>query len=250
VNAGYTKIKVIGAWDSGKAPCFKRDYNDTQQINTSITSINLGDVTGLTYIPDNICTSVSNLKKVILPDGVETIGSYAFANCNSLEYINLPNTIKEIKGYCFNKCILKSLTSLPKSLETIGNYAFASSDICFSALPENVQNIGMAVFYFSTFRTDSFEWPESITKIPDLTFAGSINLNLVIPSSVTEIGGEAFECNENLNIKCLAEKVPELGTSAFYNYSGVTYNLYVPLSSLDAYKEAWGSYFKSISAIE
>jgi hypothetical protein len=249
VNAGYTKIKVIGAWDSGKAPCFQRDYSDNNtQSNAYITSLDFGDVTGLTDMPDNICNAAYFLEKVVLPETVETIGKSAFSGCSNLRTINLPNTLKEIKAYGLYYCILEDVTSLPESLETIGDNAFSFSNIYFSALPESVKNIGTSVFYLSSFRTTSFEWTKSVTKIPDKTFYNSYDLKLIIPSSVTEIGASAFEGCYGLTIKCMATSVPTLGSNAIK--TGYAASLSVPSSSLSDYQNAWGSYFSSISAIE
>ena len=44
-----------------------------------------------------------NLKRVILPDGLQII-SYAFAGCVSLEYITIPSSVTEIHRLAFNDC--------------------------------------------------------------------------------------------------------------------------------------------------
>jgi hypothetical protein len=255
VNAGYTKIKLIGAWNSETAPSFQKDYKNPNETgdNIYITCIDFGDVTGLTYLPDYICTFIEKLEKVILPEGLETIGNSSFCGCDNLKDINLPSTLKEIGSDALYNCYdLTSITSLPKSLKKIGNTAFGSDKIYFSSLPENIE-LGKNVFIGSTFCSDSFEWPETITEIPKSTFSYSSKLNLVIPSSVTTIGESAFSDCSNLTIKCLATSVPTLGNNAFKAgyMPSETYKIYVPSSSLNDYKSAWGSYSSlTISAIE
>ena len=63
-----------------------------------------------------------NLKNVVVTGG-DTIGSYAFAYCRSLENITLPDTITTIGDYAFADCGLKEIT-IPKSVLDIGSHAF------------------------------------------------------------------------------------------------------------------------------
>ena len=66
----------------------------------------------------------SNIKQVIIGDGVTTIGEEAFSFCYSLESITIPNSVTTIGGGAFYKC--RSLTSItiPKNVTTIGIHAF------------------------------------------------------------------------------------------------------------------------------
>lgn len=51
-----------------------------------------------------------NLKKIVLPDTVETIGVMAFAKCG-IESIKIPDTVETIGGNVFSGCAkLKSVT--------------------------------------------------------------------------------------------------------------------------------------------
>lgn len=43
-----------------------------------------------------VCTS---LKKVVMPEGVVTIGTRFIERCTSLQYVEIPSTIKSIGGY-------------------------------------------------------------------------------------------------------------------------------------------------------
>ena len=68
----------------------------------------------------------ANSKKVSfdIPDNIETIGNFAFGNCENLKNIKLPNSLISIGASAFAYCKnLKSIT-IPKSCNKIGNYCF------------------------------------------------------------------------------------------------------------------------------
>lgn len=93
-------------------------------------------------------------------DGVETIRSKAFYKCYYVEDITIPSTVKRIEEKAFHRTAALNKIDLPEGLEHIGKDAFA---YCFS---ENYKSDG---------RPD----------LPDHT-------EIVIPSTVTEIGEYAF----------------------------------------------------------
>ena len=51
-----------------------------------------------------------NLKKVVLPGSIETIGGHAFLNCTSLASVELPSSLEKIKSGAFEGCT--SLTEI------------------------------------------------------------------------------------------------------------------------------------------
>ena len=56
-----------------------------------------------------------NLKTVVLPDGIETIGKYeVFKNCEALESINIPASLIDLGYHAFIGCTaLKNITVDP-----------------------------------------------------------------------------------------------------------------------------------------
>lgn len=51
---------------------------------------------GTTVIPANAFNGFSNLRNVVINDGLTTIGNYAFYDCTSLKDIEIPNSVTEI----------------------------------------------------------------------------------------------------------------------------------------------------------
>ena len=58
-------------------------------------------------IKDGAFKGKKSIKTVILPDGLEEIGTYAFSSCNNLKKVFMPNTVKSIgsDAFSFNKQI-------------------------------------------------------------------------------------------------------------------------------------------------
>lgn len=117
----------------------KMKKNEPLIINNIV--IDCSKCTGDVVIPDGV-TKIGNgaferfmgdnedLISVTLPDSVETIAKYAFADCENLEKINIPENLKTIKSYAFFKC--KNLTGeliLPESVQHVGVYAFSGTGL-------------------------------------------------------------------------------------------------------------------------
>lgn len=122
-------------------------------------------------------------KKAVLPDGVTSIGGYAFYDCKSLTSITIPDSVTSIGEEAFCRC--ESLTSV--------------------VIPDGVTSIGRSMFY-SCVSLTNITIPDSVTSIGGSAFAYCIGLtNIIIPDSVTSIGERAFEdCTSLTSIKIAA----------------------------------------------
>ena len=88
------------------------------------------------------------LRRVFLPDSVETIGAYAFHGCSALERVSLPAGLEEISLRMFHGCAALEQVTLPNGLKNIGDYAFyGCSSLKSLHLPESVVRIGKYAFY-------------------------------------------------------------------------------------------------------
>ncbi len=66
----------------------------------------------------------SGIKTVVLSDGVKTIGTRCFENCESLSSVTIPNSVTEIGAGAFNGCTALKSLKIPASVTKIGNVAF------------------------------------------------------------------------------------------------------------------------------
>lgn len=60
----------------------------------------------------------------IIPDGVTSIGDYAFGVCRSLTNLTIPNSVTNIGVWAFSQCENVSNITIPKSVIYIGDLAF------------------------------------------------------------------------------------------------------------------------------
>lgn len=100
--------------------------NDFKQIlDKTITEINIP--INLTQVGDYTFYACTQLTTVNFtePTQIESLKSYAFADCSSLTNIVLPNTLKTIGDYCFRNCTSLTSITIPDSAETISSTAFS-----------------------------------------------------------------------------------------------------------------------------
>lgn len=82
-----------------------------------------------------------NLKKVILPDTISSIGSSAFLDCSKLENINIPNGISTIKSNTFQNCTNLEKIIIPETVTKIEDSAFLGCQKLIIDLPKNINYI-------------------------------------------------------------------------------------------------------------
>jgi hypothetical protein len=129
-----------------------------------------------------------SVKKVVIKDGVTSIGSYAFVE-SSLKSVTIPSSVKTIGESAFQMSALSSVT-IPNGVTSIGDYAFDMSDLTSVTLSGSVKSIGESAF--ADCDLVSVIIPEGVQKIGDAAFCECSLMNVVIPSSVTSIGDYAF----------------------------------------------------------
>ncbi len=88
-----------------------------------------------------------SIKKVIIGEGVTSIGDFAFYWCESLTTIKLPDSVTYIGDLAFYLCESLTTITIPDGVTEIGSYAFEScKSLTTITIPENVTEIGDDVF--------------------------------------------------------------------------------------------------------
>lgn len=171
----------------------------------------------------------SDMRLVILPDTIETIGEYAFYKCESLSRMNLPSAVSVIGDYAFYGCTHWKNAIIPSNAHTIGIAAYAACfDIKEINVPASVINIGDMAFsgcsrlvniivdeanplwrsvdgvlYSKDMKTiysyplgrknEVFTIPEGVENIHYKAFALNTKLTKInLPSTIKTIGEEVF----------------------------------------------------------
>ncbi|MBQ2438423.1 MAG: leucine-rich repeat domain-containing protein [Paludibacteraceae bacterium] len=166
---------------------------------------------------------VSEITSVSLPDGLTSIGSWAFNNCSSLTSVTIPNSVMSIGTSAFEDCSSLTSVTIGNSVTSIGKFAFFR---CYSlnsiTIPNSVTSIGMHAFCVCSSLT-SIAIPNSITSIEHSTFRECSSLTtIIIPNSVKSIGNSAFYGCSSITSLTIPNSVTSIGNSAFRNCSSLT----------------------------
>lgn len=132
-----------------------------------------------------------------VPDGTEELYHGCFASCNDLSEINLPDTIIYIDSWAFAYTTVQTL-DLPETVTTIDSYAFAyMTRLDNIKIPSQVEYIPSAAFAGCSNLTD-VTLNEGLLEIGQGAFAGTSVREIVIPTTVTNIGYCALGYDTNL----------------------------------------------------
>lgn len=72
--------------------------------------------------------ALKNNETIVIPDGVEEIGSYAFHNNTNLKNVTIPSTVKKINE-SFQFCSSLERIEIPSSVISIASGCFANTNI-------------------------------------------------------------------------------------------------------------------------
>lgn len=165
---------------------------------------------GLLDIQQDAFAICENMSQITLPSGLSSIGDSAFYSCESLTSITLPSSLKSIGGSAFWDCKVLSKLIIPANVSNVGNGIVAGCD-ALKSLSVDSNNKK----YDSRGKCNAV-----IEKSSNTLIAGS-NVT-AIPSTVKNIGDEAFyECSR-LSSVILPNGVTSIGEFAFYNCSNLT----------------------------
>ncbi len=120
------------------------------------------------------------LERVVLPEGLLTVGSYAFAECRNITSYDLGPTLKQIDQYAFAYNTALTTMNLPESLTEIGECAFAYSyRLSRINLPDTSKMTRISFGAFGYTGIYSFRVPANISSIAQYAFVGSYDLSRI-----------------------------------------------------------------------
>ena len=196
---------------------------------------------------------------LVIPEGITSIGNYAFAWCSSLESITIPNSVTSIGGSAFYYCsslesvtISKGVTSIeeaafyncsslksvtiPNSVTSIGSSAFSGCRSLISVtIPDSVTSIGNYAFngcssLESVYITNIESWllinfgnefSNPLCRDANLYLNNELVTDLVIPEGITSIGDSAFSGYSSLTSVTIPDSVTSIGNYAFSGCSSL-----------------------------
>ena len=163
------------------------------------------------YIGDN------TIEEVVIPEGVEVIGSYAFAGLSELERVVLPSSIKKIEVGAFYNCTkLKEVVGIEK-VQFFNQNAFANTALTSIKL-DNAIAIADYAFVSMDAATEYDEASESYVYISVKKSLKTVSLS----KNTQSIGAYAFAGNSALeSITFSADKL-KIGQFAFMGCSSLS----------------------------
>ena len=194
----------------------------------------------------------------LIPNGVTSIGDFAFYGCWVLNNVTMPSSVTDIGYGSFVECSSLSSVTIPGSVTNIGDIAFAD---CYGltsvTIPDSVTDIGDGAFGNCSSLTN-VTLGKGVIEIGDGSFAecgnltaisvdpanpayssgagvlfnkgqttlveypGGLHGSYLIPNGVTSIGNQAFDVCSDLTGVTIPSSVTNIGDGAFFYCSGLT----------------------------
>jgi hypothetical protein len=184
------------------------------------------------------------LVSVLIPEGVKTIGNECFRQSKKLKVVWMGNSVTTIAGNVFEGCSELTSIKLSEGLTTIGGGTFANMKKVLNkiVIPNGVTVIPAYCFYQSEF-VGGIELGNAVTTIQSNAFTDCAIQSIVLPATITSIGGGALARSaRTIIVKGTDPAKISLAGFAFMNPLGVT--IKVPKASLEAFRTnaKWAEY--------
>lgn len=145
------------------------------------------------------------LEKVVISNGVTSIGDFAFLWCDKITSVTIPSSVKSIGMGAFENCNALTSVNIPDGVESIGIDAFKNcKDLTSVNISGSVKSIGKSAFSGCYISKEDAEngiekglekviIQDGVESICDNAFSGCKKLiDVTLPDSVTRIGENAF----------------------------------------------------------
>ncbi|MDE6735981.1 MAG: leucine-rich repeat domain-containing protein, partial [Treponemataceae bacterium] len=177
----------------GNSAFFKCENIDTVTYQGTLAQWCALDGGDLMSYAERVTIGGENLKdktELVIPNGVESIGSGAFRGCDKLTSVTIPAGVKTIGDSAFRECSGLTEVTIPEGVTEIGQYAFSScSKLTTVAIPVSVERIGYYAF-------------NSCSNLTDVTYGGTQAQwdkidkgSYIFPSRTTITGKDDVEIN-------------------------------------------------------
>ena len=210
-----TDIIIDGVSNGASTYCNLGTYGE-HTLDFVLTNPTLIEENMLSSSSSSVSQSINIYKSVVIPEGVETIGSWFLAYSRNLISITIPDSVTYIGGAMLYKCTSFTdwIISPDAKLQTLRGNIFYGTYIEHIVIPKNVTSMGSGQ------------------------------------------GASIFNCQYLQDITIYATTPPTLtptsGNNTHFTNCTMLHNIYVPAASVSAYQTDanWGQYSSIIQAIE
>ena len=171
------------------------------------------DIKGNGEIADGVLdylgqTNSNNIEKIVIEEGITSIGQFCFINYAGTKEISIPSTVKEIKA-----------GAMPQGNSKLETLYYNAEEAKIS--PIIMSDIKLSTFFWSK-NLKNVILGDNVKKIDDNMFTYVTSLtNVYFSHSVEEIGERAFWYCINLKNIYLGDKIKKIGACAFAKCSAL-----------------------------
>ena len=204
-------------------PLLERPTWEYDRAFREVTKVVIKD--GVTSIGEGAFYQCSQIRSVVIPGSVTEIGKSAFQECSRLRTVDIQGSgLSVISEGAFTSCTSLSGFVIPDSVSRIERSAFfGCSSLEYISIPELVESIAPYSFYHcSSLKSVSIDGP--VQTIGVMAFCGCSSLqSFVIPDTVFRINGDAFARCTSLKEINIPSSVTSVGEQAFMGCSALTH---------------------------
>lgn len=201
---------------------------------------------GVTFIPGcnqgrNCFEGRSDIKKLVLNEGLLEIGEYGFNSCNNLSDIEFCSTLARVGSGAFSdtkwaekhkKMLIvgdglllvggeaSGELTIPDGVKRVGCEAFVNQPITKVKLPDGILELCDGAFVLC--KIEEINLPEGLIRIGERALAYCKMESVVLPESLTEIGRKAFDSCSDLKEVRVPKSVTWIGELAFADCAALT----------------------------
>ncbi|MBQ3192467.1 MAG: leucine-rich repeat protein [Oscillospiraceae bacterium] len=159
---------------------------------------------GMTRIPDSMFSNASSLKEVNFPSTLVEIGDTAFIWCNGLQEVTIPASVTSLGDSAFGSC-----QGMQNIFVEEGNPIVKDIDgVLFS-------KDGKTLLTFPAGRRGTYTVPDGVTTIDGAFTRAKYITDVIIPDSVTVLGGYSFTWCDGLTNVTIGPNVVSTGEQCF-----------------------------------
>lgn len=175
---------------------FQAAYNKII-LPESITAIESGALAG------------SEIEEIVIPEGVTTIGDYAFYGCRNLKRVQLPQSLLSIGRGAFANCVSLSQINLAETgVTALPEECFSGASSLWTLDAPKIFTVGSRAFAGSAI--ESLDLPEVTTFAP-FALADMPNLVIVNVGSDARFDvGTLMNCASLMELNGTPENIPDL----------------------------------------
>ncbi len=226
------------------------------------------------YYACRLLVNKSKIEELNIPEGIESISSYAFYNNSSITSVNIPTSLKSIGRNAFTGCDYIEKVTI-RNVKRWSEIEFENQESnplsiagklllkkmidgeeTISEVREldlsGVTNITSYAFINCT-TIESLTTDNTLTTIGNDTFRNCTSLTeVLLGEGINNIGKHSFmNCKALTRVTCYAPQPPYLGNSDVFSYNNENRKFYVPSDAVATYKsdKHWKKYDSSIEEI-